>query len=324
MLASALGGGRVDHRRLRGPTVAFPGDALVRHRAARDGLDRFAAVYGGVVDHPAHAAKTLLHELVPGASACGDGYLPELAEQCRDVVLPGYTAFGVADVRRAAAAVRDGFGRRVRLKDGAGTNGHGQVVIDDVADVAGALAAFPRLADDGVVVEPDLDRLSRLTVSFLDLGGCRDAAFVGEPLTVRTPARDRYAGIDLTGVRGGAADLAAVLDDGCAVDAVRWAERVHKGYAVLGADVGKGTYDVLWGVTPNGRRVSGVCDPSLRPTASTPAEVVALRALYGGRHGAPVRARMRCAFDGRPDARLTDPDLVIHTPHVTIAVALSS
>ena len=95
------------------------------------------------------------------------------AERVSDVVLPGYSAFSLADARAAGQRLlQDG---PVRIKLASGIGGSGQSVAQDAAQLDAQLAALDaaEVARHGVVLERNLDDARTYSVGLLRVGGLR-------------------------------------------------------------------------------------------------------------------------------------------------------
>src|SRR5207237_998497 len=110
-------------------------------------------LFGGVVPYPFVATKAITHPLVEAGAAAPAGWAPGFADRVRDVVLPGFTAFALADARRAGARLL-GYGP-VRVKRALGTGWCDQTVVAGAAELDAALASLDaaELSCCGVVLE---------------------------------------------------------------------------------------------------------------------------------------------------------------------------
>jgi hypothetical protein len=256
-----------------------PHDTLDAAEAERIGIGDGDAdcFFGGVVPHALVKTKTILHDAIgPAPPAWSHAF----AASVRDVVLPGWAAFGVDHVIDAIDRLLPGG--RVRLKDPLAAGGRGQVVIASRAEVDAAVARIDRdRAAAGVVIERDVDDPTTYSVGTLRLAGIT-ASYFGVQRSTRDNARRLiYGGSDLHVVRGdldalGAKarrhgdEIARAVSQAAAIDAA--ATRHY------GVRASRRNYDVVLGGV-SGRRVSGVVDQSWRIGGASGAEIAAVQAF---------------------------------------------
>src|SRR5579871_5197850 len=120
-------------QRYAAPPYFVPKDTLLRADADALGIRDESDLFGGVVPHRFIATKSITHRALDDAQALPPRWSPALAEALRGVVLPGYSAFDVGDVRRAATALLEHG--RVRIKPAHGIGGAGQHVAGDAAEI---------------------------------------------------------------------------------------------------------------------------------------------------------------------------------------------
>jgi len=79
-----------------------PSDTLVGIESARIlGVGTEDDLFGGVVPYPFVATKAITHPLVEPDAAAPEGWSQGFGLRVRKVVLPGFTAFSLADAQRA-------------------------------------------------------------------------------------------------------------------------------------------------------------------------------------------------------------------------------
>lgn len=246
--------------------------------AQAKGITGLGSVYGGVVRHHEHADKAILHSLPVKSTERPSWYSSSFARRIQDVVLPGFTAFTSEDVKNGYDLMRhDGFA--VRLKDPASTGGLGQHLVDDYADLREALVSYDnRLHKTGIILEADLFRPVTVTIGYVDLAG-ETYTWYGRPYDVEHDGMMRFGGNELTVVRGGLSVLRGHADNSESLLAIEQAKRVFDAYSLLGTSISRATLDIVQGMSSNGSFMSGVTDPSLRPSASSAAEIRAIEAL---------------------------------------------
>src|SRR5262249_55218132 len=128
------------------------------------GIRSHSHFYDGVVPHPFVKTKAITHQLIGSASQRPQGWSDSFAEKVREVALPGYTVFNVADAQLAAKRMLDGG--PVRLKKPLGASGHGQRVITTLAQLDPFLEQLDadELATYGLGVEENLRDITTLSV----------------------------------------------------------------------------------------------------------------------------------------------------------------
>jgi hypothetical protein len=86
-----------------GPVYFVPGDTLLSSEASALGIGGEDDLFGGIVPHPFVATKMITHPLVELDSHAPPGWSHAFARHVSPVVLPGFSAFTLADARRAGA-----------------------------------------------------------------------------------------------------------------------------------------------------------------------------------------------------------------------------
>lgn len=79
-----------------------PDDVLLCEDAASLGIRTHSNFYGGVVRYPFIKTKAITHQLIGRDAQRPQGWSDIFAEKAREVALPGYTVFNVADAHLAA------------------------------------------------------------------------------------------------------------------------------------------------------------------------------------------------------------------------------
>jgi Protein of unknown function (DUF3182) len=80
-----------------------PSDTLLADEARPLGIHSREDLFGGVVPFPFVATKAIAHPLVASDAYRPRGWSNDFTDRVREAVLPGFTAFTVPDIRRAAA-----------------------------------------------------------------------------------------------------------------------------------------------------------------------------------------------------------------------------
>ncbi len=258
-----------------------PDDTLTTAQAQQLGVRAAADLFGGVVPHAFVATKAISHPLVAAGAAAPQGWQHVLGAALAEATVPGYTAFSAADARVAYARLCGGG--QVRLKLPSGIGGQGQLLLHDahVLETALAAVAAADLAQQGVVLERQLDRSTTFSVGEVQCAGMTIAYYGTQSTTDDGSGREAYGGSQLFVVRG---TLDALLERALpppqreAVLKARHYDRcVAEAYP--GFYASRRNYDVIDGIAQDGTRMSGVLEQSWRVGGATPAELAAVDAF---------------------------------------------
>jgi hypothetical protein len=266
--------------RYEGTCYSIPSDTLGPREAAGLGIRTPRDFLGGVVPHPFVATKSITHPLVEGAAAVPEGWSPCFADEVREVVLPGLSAFDASDARRAGRALL--AGGAVRVKRACGIGGKGQVVAATPRELDDAIAALDaaELGRYGVVIERNLRHVTTYSVGRVEIGGMI-ASYTGtQRLTANGRGGEAYGGSDLQVVRG---EFDALLDLDLPAElrlAVlqAWQYDAAALRQFPGLMASRRNYDIAVGQAGE-KRGSGVLEQSWRIGGATPAEIAALEAF---------------------------------------------
>lgn len=273
------------------PFAAVNAELATAHNISGDG-----DLYGGIVQSPHHADKAILHTLATEDAEHPEWYSTEFAQSVSDVVLLGYTVFSQEDAVSAFRLMSE-KSLCVRLKDPANTGGLGQHLIRSVADLYNALSMYgDRLSQTGIVLEVDLHNHATITIGHVDIHGDR-YSWYGRPYDVQHEGAMRFGGNELTVTRG---DIGSLFEQSTGPEehlAIEQSMRVFQAYDLLGAKVSRITLDVVQGTTCRGMFVSGVTDPSLRPSASSAAEVRALEEFAAVPDAKMVKTKLQYDYE---------------------------
>lgn len=286
------------------------------------GIEGIGNLYGGIVRHHEHADKAILHAMpVEKTTGYPSWYSSEFARKVHDVVLPGYTAFTAEDVR-AGYDLMHHDGLAVRLKDPANTGGLGQHLVDGYSDLREALVPYKhKLHKTGIVLEADLYRPVTVTIGYVNLKG-ETYTWYGRPYDVEHDGMMRFGGNELTVVRGGLSVLRGYADSSESLLAIGQAKRVFDAYSLLGTSISRATLDVVQGMSLSGSFMSGVTDPSLRPSASSAAEIRAIEALAVNPDA--IMAKTKLVYDyWKRGGMLRGQELFVSHPRMNILVELT-
>jgi hypothetical protein len=288
------------------PSDTLTGSELARRIGIRDHHDLF----GGVVPYPFAATKTITHPRVSSDAFAPDGWSDEFARSVQDVVLFGFSAFTLADLRRAAARVL--ASGRARIKPGRGIGGRGQTVITSTADLDALLETIEplELARYGTVVEQNFDQIETYSVGQTYVADLLATYYGRQLLTKDNGDATVYGGSDLIVVRGDFDDLLSLElppQARLAINSARTYEAAAS-RAFTGWIASRRNYDVAQVVGDDGRRSCGVLEQSWRIGGASSAEIAALEAF---RADPNLRALRAACVEVYGDNQ-APPDAVVH------------
>lgn len=313
-----------DGRDVSAPTFVVPYAAVTTAAAREHRISGNGDVYGGIVRESEQADKAALHKLIRTDAQYPNWYSPRFADSITQMTLPGFTAFSVEDAMQAFYALTRS-GMTVRCKDPSNTGGVGQAKVETGDELEAFVSEFCNgIARKGVVIETDVTDPSTATVGRLDLLG-QHYSWFGRPYDVQHGGQTRFGGNELTVVRGGFDALLPHISERADVVAIEQSAHVLSAYDRFGVVIPRGALDVVQGTTENGGFVSGITDPSFRPSGSSAAELKAVEAL-SAHPGAEV-ATTRVSFDysnSRSTTAVSPDDIFAVHERVTIFVDLLS
>jgi hypothetical protein len=290
-IAGILGDAIVGGDANTGEQYHIPFEAVDAADAHHRGITGSDDLYGGIVRRPEQADKALLHVPVSRSEPYPDWYSPDFAREVSGAVLPGFTVFDREGARTAyrRLAVE---GLTARLKDPAERSERGQFSVRTPEELEEALSQYRQgIGKSGLVVEADLDSADTISVGYVALGG-EDYCWYGKTWDVEYGGKKKFGGNELTVVRGGFADLREQSIDSQHRLAVQQTGKVVEAYPACGAVISRATFDVVQGYAANGEFLSGVTDPSIRPSASSPAEVHAIQEFQAHPDASAITARV--------------------------------
>src|SRR5262249_43141072 len=147
-----------------GKVFFVPDDTLVLDEASYLGIRHPTDLFGAVVPYCFAKTKAITHQLVNSGADRPEGWSSTYAEMVQDVVLPGYTAFSVEDVRTAASHLLSSG--PIRIKEPLAAGGAGQTVATTIDEVEGFLEGFPEAAiiRHGLVIESNLRDVATVSI----------------------------------------------------------------------------------------------------------------------------------------------------------------
>lgn len=264
------------------PTLVVPGDTVVGlAHARRLGIVDAGTVFGGVVPHAFAATKLISHPLVADDARAPAGWSPRFGREAAGLVLPGFSAFSVADALQAGRRLLEQGA--VRVKDPDGVGGSGQHVVCSEAELQACIDAMsPQdVASGGVVLERNLNDVVTLSVGQVQAGEWL-ATYCGTQTLTRNHRGDEvYGGSRLTVVRGDYAELLRLRLNAAQRLAVEQALGYHRAAMACfdGLIATRANYDVAQGVDDAGAVRSGVLEQSWRIGGASGAELLALQAF---------------------------------------------
>ena len=264
-----------------GPVYFVPSDTLLEQEAGALGIESEHDLYGGVVPYGFVATKAITHPLIEPGAAAPPSWSPRLAKRLEGAVLSGFSAFSLEDARRAGMRLLKRGS--VRLKPVCETGGLGQIVVEDVAALDCALAAFDpaEVSRDGVVLEENLSGVRTLSVGQVYVADMVITYYGIQHLTSDHSGAAVYGGSDLVVARGGFNTL-MTLD---LPEAARRAIEQGRAYQTAACGVFPGmilsrrNYDIAQGFDKRGQLRSGVLEQSWRVSGASGAEIAALEAF---------------------------------------------
>ncbi len=302
LMGYAFGG---DHRAgaaKQGPAYFIPSDTLLDGEARALGIRDERDLFGGVVPHVFMTTKTISHPVIGPAARVPEGWSHTLGERIDRATLPGYSAFTPEDAQRAGERLLS-LGD-IRIKNGDGIGGTGQVVVSDHQQLADAICAL-QPADihrHGVVVEHNLADPVTYSIGCLRIGELTLAYHGTQRETIDHQGRAVYGGSELTVVRGGfdaLLKLPLLPEQRTAIEhACHYDEAVAQVYP--GFFASRRNYDVVAGHDSAGVRRCGVLEQSWRIGGASPAELAALMALRADPALQHVRASCHEIYSDEP------------------------
>jgi hypothetical protein len=257
-----------------------PDDTLILDEARDLGIHSPCQLYGGVVPYAFAKTKVITHRLINTRVARPSGWSAAFAESVSSVVLPGYAAFETGDARTAAMRLLSQG--PVRAKETLGSGGHGQTIINTVAELNAFLENLPaeKVAGHGLILETNLSRVTTRSVGHTMVCN-RAIAYHGTQRLVRNNrGLPVYGGSHLICVCGGWEDLESLpmnADVRLAITQARTYDSNAARYS--GFLASRRNYDVGQGADGRGRWRSGVLEASWRSGGASTAELAALTAF---------------------------------------------
>lgn len=307
-------------------TYYVPFAAVHEPLAHEVGISGEGDLYGGIVKEPQHADKAILHLLPETDTEHPSWYSTRFARNLSNVTLPGFTTFSAKDTFAAFNKMTEA-GLTVRFKDPSNTGGLGQRFIGNHEELDKAIQDHgDKITEAGAVLEVDLTDHATVTVGYVNLAG-QTYTWHGRPYDVQHNGMTRFGGNELTVVKGNFKQLEKHSPNPHDRLAIRQAERVYEAYSFLGATVTRATLDAVQGTAHTGEFLSGITDPSLRPSASSAAEIRAIEAFHAHPNAQVVKTRlvydyakdMQHSVDSPQELFVSHPRMNIFTELVEIA-----
>lgn len=295
---------RLSRHLVREGPYLVPSDTLSAAQAAALGLRWIDQFFGGIVPYPFVGTKLVSHPLVAVEAVAPPGWRHRHARRLEGLVVPGWGAFSVQDLEKAAKRLL--VEGAVRLKLGMGRGGSHQWTIADEAALAALLedASLDAALSSGAVVERELHHARTLSVGHVILPSL-SMSYIGYQHEVPdVNGRARYGGSRLCCVRGCLSMLLASVSEPHERHAVEQARAYHDAMMEAFPEllVSRANYDVIQGYDAQGQWHSGVLEQSWRIGGASPAEIVAAERL-----ALEARDRVDVAYVERYDQDATAP-----------------
>ena len=275
--------GQFDSRRSHlGPLYVVPSDTLTASSLPRRlGIRGVSDFFGGVVPYPFVGSKAITHPLIQPAAAAPQGWAIDYAAYLGDAVLPGYTAFSVADALLAGGLLLERGA--VRVKQPTGVGGAGQLVVGDRSALRAHIESLDErdVQREGLVLETNLSDVETLSIGLVQVGGWLAAYFGTQHQIPNNRGGHVYGGSNLTVVRGGFEQLLALDLEPQVRTAAQQSIRYHEGAAKYFPEMfaSRSNYDIAQGRDEEGKWRSGVLEQSWRIGGASGAEIAALHAF---------------------------------------------
>lgn len=294
------------------PLYFVPSETLIGvHEAQALGILCEHDLFGGVVPHGFVSTKSISHPLIEGYTHAPEGWSDAFATDISACVLRGYSAFAIADARRAGRRLLERGD--VRVKRSREIGGRGQTVVHDVDELEHALATLDpdEMRLYGVVLEQNLVEVTTYSVGRVVVGDLVATYFGSQKLATNHEGDAVYGGSDLTVVRG---EFDALLrlrlpdDAALAVEHARCYDAAATRH-FRGLVASRRNYDVAIGVNDASDRCHcGVLEQSWRVGGASGAEIAALECLRNDASAVAVHAE---CFEIYEDA-VPPPDATVY------------
>jgi hypothetical protein len=256
-------------------------------------------LFGGVVPEPFMATKAVTHPLVAPDAKAPAGWSAAFGRRVHDAVLPGVSAFSMADATRAGLGLlQEG---PVRIKPVLATAGRGQRVVRGATEMHEVLAGLDTadVPTTGLVLERNLEDVVTHSVGQVRVAGMIATYYGTQELTLDHMGETVYGGSTLTVARGGFDELLALDLPEAARRAIRQA-RIYDAAAsdcFAGLLASRRNYDIAEGTDAQGHHHCGVLEQSWRIGGASSAEVLALEAFSNEPSLRYVRSRSLEFYD---------------------------
>jgi hypothetical protein len=264
-----------------GRVYFVPSTTLVElKQAAQLGITGERDLFGGVVPYPFVATKAITHPLIAPKAFAPEGWSDTFPRQVQRAVLEGYSVFTAEHASSAGKQLLENG--PVRLKLVHATAGRGQKVIQNLSELAEALATMApaEWADAGLVLEENLTSVTTYSVGQVRVADLTATYYGSQRLTNDNAGDEVYGGSDLVVVRGDFDALSQLPVPENIRIAVEQAQVYDAATEVFsGMFASRRNYDVAQGTNARGQWRSGVLEQSWRIGGATGAEIAALEAF---------------------------------------------
>src|SRR5918993_320210 len=266
-----------------GRVYFVPSTTLVElKQAAQLGIKGEHDLFGGVVPYRFVATKAITHPLIERNVSAPEGWSDTFPRQVQKAVLEGYSVFTAEHAYSAGKQLLENG--PVRLKPVHATAGRGQRVIQNLSELAEALATMApaEWADAGLVLEENLTAVTTYSVGQVRVADLTATYYGSQRLTTDNAGDEVYGGSDLVVVRGDFDALGQLFLPEHIRIAVEQARAYDAATSIFpGMFASRRNYDVAQGTNARGQWRSGVLEQSWRMGGATGAEIAALEAFQG-------------------------------------------
>jgi hypothetical protein len=286
----------------------IPTDTLCGELPRMLGIQDQTDLFGGVVADAYMATKSITHPLITSDAAAPASWSRDFARHASSATLNGFTAFTLAEARRAGEYLLRNHGA-LRIKPVRAKAGRGQVLVRDATALQQALSAIDadEVATWGLGLEENLEQVTTFSVGQAALANLVVSYYGTQRLTQDNHGESVYGGSDLMVVRGGYEQLAQLPLPNrvrVAIGQARIYEVAARAcYPSLIAS--RLNYDIAQGINARGEFRSGVLEQSWRIGGASGAEVLALQAFAGDSTLQRVRA---CTLENYGAGEISEDD----------------
>ena len=274
-----------------GQSYFVPHKTLVGLEAARKlAINSPADLFGGVVGYGYQATKAITHGLVRATASQPQGWSNSFPDAVREVVLPGYTAFSVAEAIEAGQLLlKQG---NVRVKPTLEAGGRGQFVTGNLPELEARLKQMsgPDITNFGVVLEKDLVQVTTFGIGQATLNHITISYFGDQLSTHNNAGMVEYGGLNLTAIRGDFEDLILLTNNPNLKLAITQAKIYDAAASHFDTILSRRSYDIAQGYDTTGQFYSGVLEQTWRIGGASSSEIAAIEIFQANPTASIVKA----------------------------------